>query len=143
VAAIEYESTCTINAAPSTVWTILTDPRGYADWNPEIIGIDGSFALGERITARVRISSGAVRRVPMRVTALESPTHMEWTGGMPLGLFVGRRTFTVKPVAGGSEFRLHLRMSGPLAGPIGRSVGDRQPEVDSFAAGLKARAERA
>jgi hypothetical protein len=33
-------------------------------------------------------------------------------------------------------------MSGPLAGLIGKSVGDRQPEVDSFAAGLKAQAER-
>ena len=142
MATIEYESTCTINAPPSTVWTILTNASGYGEWNPEIIGIDGRLALGERITVRVRIGSGAVRRVPMRVTTLESPACMEWTGVMLLGLFVGQRTFTVKPVAGGSEFRLHLRMSGPLAGPIGKSVGDRQPEVDSFATGLKAHAER-
>jgi hypothetical protein len=67
---------------------------------------------------------------------------MEWTGGLPLGLFVGRRVFTVTPVEGGSQFRLYLRMSGPLAGLIGKSVGDRQPEVDSFTAGLKVRAER-
>lgn len=142
MAALEFESICTINASPTTVWTILTEPRGYSEWNPEIIGIDGRFALGERITAQVRIGSGAVRRVPMRVTALESPTRMEWTGGLPLGLFVGRRTFTVMPNANGVEFRLHLRMSGPLASLIGKSVGDRQPEVDSFSAGLKARAER-
>jgi hypothetical protein len=53
----------------------------------------------------------------MRVTAFETPSRMEWTGGLPLGLFVGRRTFTVK------------------------SVGDRQPEIDSFSAALKAHAE--
>lgn len=143
MAALEYESTCNINASPTAVWTILTDASGYGDWNPEIIGIDGRFALGTRITAQVRIGSGAIRRVPMRVTALEAPTRMEWTGGLPFGLFVGRRVFTVTATEGGSRFRLYLRMSGPLAGLIGKSVGDRQPEVDSFAAGLKVRAERA
>ena len=78
----------------------------------------------------------------MRVTTLEAPTRMEWIGGMPLGLFIGRRTFTVTPSAHGSEFRLHLRMSGALSSLIIKSVGDRQPEIDSFAAALKARAER-
>lgn len=142
MAVLEYTATCRIEAAPDAVWTILTDAGGYGDWNPEIIGVDGRFALGERITARVNIGSGAIRRVPMRVTAFEPKSRMVWTGGLPLGLFVGLRTFTVAPVAAGTEFRLHLRMSGPLAGMIGKSVGDRQPEVDSFAAGLKARAER-
>jgi hypothetical protein len=33
-------------------------------------------------------------------------------------------------------------MTGPLSRWIVKSVGDRQPEVDSFAAALKARAER-
>jgi len=139
---IEYSASCQIDAPPARVWAILTNAAGYGDWNPEIVGIDGQFALGERITARVRIGSGAIRRVPMRVTALDAPSLMEWTGGLPLGLFVGRRTFTVTPADRGANFRLHLRMSGPLARMIGKSVGDRQPEVDSFAAGLKAHAER-
>jgi len=139
---IEYSASCQIDAPPARVWAILTNAAGYGDWNPEIVGIDGQFALGERITARVRIGSGAIRRVPMRVTALDAPSLMEWTGGLPLGLFVGRRTFTVTPADRGANFRLHLRMSGPLARMIGKSVGDRQPEVDSFAAGLKTHAER-
>ena len=33
-------------------------------------------------------------------------------------------------------------MSGPMLGMILKSVGDRQPEVESFAAALKNRAER-
>jgi uncharacterized protein YndB with AHSA1/START domain len=138
----EYTATCRIDASPETVWSILTDAHKYGEWNPEIIDVDGRFALGERITARVRLGSGAVRRVPMRVTAFDAPSRMEWTGGLPLGLFVGVRTFTVAPAAGGAEFRMLVRMSGPLASMIGKSVGDRQPEVESFAAGLKARAER-
>jgi len=66
---------------------------------------------------------------------------MEWKGGLPFGLFVGRRIFTVVPTNGGTEFRMHLRMSGPLCSLILKSVGDRQPEIDRFSAALKARAE--
>jgi uncharacterized protein YndB with AHSA1/START domain len=138
----EYVTTCMIDASPEAVWKILTDADGYAEWNPEIVGIAGQIASGGRITARVRLGDGAIRSVTMRVTALEAPTRMEWVGGMPLGLFVGRRTFSVNPSARGSEFRLHLQMSGALSSLIIKSVGDRQPEIDSFAAALKARAER-
>ena len=137
----EYTTTTLIDAPPDRVWAILTQAAEYGRWNPEIVAIDGQFALGSRITARVRLGSGAMRAVPMRVTAFEPPKRMEWTGGIPLGLFVGRRTFTVTSTPRGVEFRLHLRMSGPLSSLIIKSVGDRQPEVDSFAAALKARAE--
>jgi hypothetical protein len=81
--------------------------------------------------------------VPLRVDRFESPTRMDWVGGIPLGMFVGRRAFTVTPRAGGCEFRLHLTMSGLLSPLIVKSVGDRQPEVDSFSAALKRRAESA
>jgi hypothetical protein len=138
----EYVSTSIIDASPETVWAILTDSAAYRDWNPEIVGIDGPIALGSRITAHVRLGDGAVRAVTQRVTVLDPPTRMEWLGGLPLGLFVGRRSFTVTLRANGVEFRLHLQMSGPLSSLILRSVGDRQPEIDSFSAALKRRAEQ-
>jgi hypothetical protein len=137
----EYVTTATIDASAETVWAILTDGPGYKDWNPEIIGIDGSMILGARITAYVRLGNGAVRRVPQRITALDAPTYMQWTGGLPLGLFVGRRTFTVTQKGPAVEFRMHLAMSGPLAPLILKSVGDRQPEIDSFSAALKRQAK--
>ncbi len=137
----EYSTMVVIDAPPERVWSILTNASGYKDWNPEIIDVEGQMALGERIVARVRLGDGALRRVPMKVTRFETPTRMDWVGGLPLKLFVGRRTFTVTPRAGGSEFRLHLEMSGPLAPLIVKSVGDRQPEVDAFSAALKQRAE--
>ena len=137
----EYSSMVVIDAPPERVWSILTNATGYKDWNPEIIDVEGRMALGERIVARVRLGGGALRKVPLRVTRFEVPTRMDWVGGLPLRLFVGLRTFTVTPRAGGCEFRLHLTMSGPLAPLIVKSVGDRQPEVDSFSAALKHRAE--
>jgi len=139
---IEYSTQILIASSPARVWAILIDAGRYGDWNPEILGIEGAFSAGARITARVRLGDGATRRVPMRVTELAAPTRMVWTGGLPFGLFVGRRTYTVVPSPGGTEFHMHLEMSGPLSGLIGKSVGDRQPEIDSFAAGLKRHAER-
>ena len=136
-----YETMVVINAPPERVWQVLTDAPAYHEWNPEIIGVEGEMGLGKRIVARVRLGDGALRRVPMRVSRFEVPSRMEWLGGLPLRLFVGRRTFTVTPRSGGSEFRLHLEMSGLLSPLISKSVGDRQPEVESFSAALKRRVE--
>jgi uncharacterized protein YndB with AHSA1/START domain len=138
----EFVTTSRIRASREAVWRILTDASGYADWNPEIVAIDGRMGPGERIRARVKVGSGAIRPVPLRVTAFEEPVRMEWTGGLPLGLFIGRRTLTVTPADGGAEFRMVVQMSGPLASLMVKAVGDRQAEIDAFSAALKAHAER-
>jgi uncharacterized protein YndB with AHSA1/START domain len=138
----EFRTRSAIRATPEAVWKILTDTAGYAEWNPEIVAIDGRMAAGERIRARVKVGSGAIRTVPLRVTAFDAPSRMEWTGGLPLGLFTGRRTLTVTSRDGGAEFQMLVQMSGLLAGLMVKSVGDRQTEIDGFSAALKARAER-
>jgi uncharacterized protein YndB with AHSA1/START domain len=139
----EFITRSTIRAAPKAVWELLTDAPGYAEWNPEIVAIEGRMAPGERIRARVKVGSGAIRTVPLRVTAFEAPARMEWTGGLPLGLFTGRRTFTVTPGDSVVEFRMLVQMSGLLAPLMVKAVGNRQAEIDGFSAALKARAERA
>ena len=100
---------------------MLTDAASYASWNPEIVAVAGRFAAGERIRVRVRLGDGAIRSLRMRVTEFAAPTRMQWTGGMPLGLFTGVRTFTVAGEGAGARFRMHVRMSGPLAPAIVRS----------------------
>ena len=140
--ASHYVTTAEINAAPAVVWSVLTRPSGYAEWNPEIIGVAGPFAPGRRIKVTVRIANGATRHLSMKVTAYEPPSRMVWVGGLPLGLFVGSRTLTVSPSGGRTLFRMELSMTGPLAPLILKSLGDRQPDIDAFSAGLKAYAER-
>lgn len=137
----EYSTVVHIDAAPKTVWKALTDAAAYEKWNPEINGIAGRFEPGRKFTVRVKITGGQIRSVTMRVTTFDPPAHMVWTGGLPLGLFVGRRTFTVSSQGTGAEFRMHLSMTGPLARLILSTLGDRQPEIDSFSAALKAHIE--
>jgi hypothetical protein len=139
----EFTTTTAIRATPEKVWAILTDGPGYALWNPEINRVDGRIALGEKIKAHVVLHGGKVQPVSVRVTTWEPIRQMEWTGGLPLGLFTGRRTFSLTPRNGGIvEFSMHLRLSGPLSPLIAKSLGDRQPDIDALAAGLKAWAER-
>jgi uncharacterized protein YndB with AHSA1/START domain len=138
----DYVTTRRIAAPAASVWRVLTDAAGYAEWNPEILHVAGRFGLDERIKVRVKVGGGAVRALSMRITAFEPPSRMEWTGGLPLGLFVGRRTFDVVPKGDGAEFRMHLHMTGPLARFIAKSVGNRQPEIDSFADALGRRVEQ-
>jgi uncharacterized protein YndB with AHSA1/START domain len=138
-----YVTGAIIDAPPDVVWAILTRGEGYAEWNPEIVNVEGRFALKQRIKVSVRLGNGAVRRLSLKLTAYETGARMVWTGGLPLGLFVGTRTLTVTPQDGGTEFRMALSMTGPLAPLILKSLGDRQPDIDAFSAGLKKVAERA
>ena len=137
----EYVTTARIAAPPERVWATLTDAASYKEWNPEIIAVDGSLASSGKVKVHVKLGDGAVRKLPQRVTIFDRSRIMEWVGGLPFGLFVGRRTFTVSAAPGGTEFRMHIHMSGPLSGPILKSMGDRQPELDKFSAALKARVE--
>jgi hypothetical protein len=67
---------------------------------------------------------------------------MRWSGGMPLGLFKGERTFTLRPREDGeTEFVLREEYSGPMLGLIWRSMPDLGPSFQKFAQGLKQRAE--
>jgi uncharacterized protein YndB with AHSA1/START domain len=137
----EFVTRVAIKASADRVWAILADPSGYASWNPEIVALEGRMETGASIRARVRVGSGAVRSVQLRITRFEAPARMEWTGGLPLGLFTGRRLLTVTHRGEGAEFEMKVTMSGPLAKVMVRAVGDRQAEIDAFSAALRSRAE--
>ena len=67
---------------------------------------------------------------------------MVWTGGMPLGLFKGERTYTLVPDRDGVIFSMTEVYSGPMAGMITKSIPDLQPAFDEFGACLKQAAEK-
>jgi hypothetical protein len=67
---------------------------------------------------------------------------MTWTGGMPLGLFKGVRTFRVVPDGAGSDLDVHEEFSGLLVGLMAKRMPDLQPSFEKFADGLTAHCER-
>lgn len=136
-----YEASATIAASPDTIWGILTDASGYTHWDSGVVRVDGRIAPGEKIT--VVSAANPKRAFPVRVTGFTPPRTMEWSGGMPLGLFRGVRTFTLTPTADGhTRFDMREEYSGPLLGLIWRSMPDLGPSFAQFADGLQQHAER-
>jgi hypothetical protein len=136
-----YDATATIRASPETIWAILTDAPGYQAWDSGVERVDGRIAPGERIKVVSKANPG--RAFPVKVTEFTPGQRMTWTGGMPLGLFKGVRTFTLSPQSGGATtFTMREEYTGPLLPLIWRSMPDLGPSFRQFATGLKQRAER-
>ena len=67
---------------------------------------------------------------------------LRFSGGMPLGLFRGVRTYEVSEEADGQvAFRMREEYSGPLLPLVWRSMPDLGPSFQRFARGLKQRVE--
>jgi hypothetical protein len=134
-----FEAETTISATPEVVWELLTDAPGYTSWNTTVDRVEGRIEPGGKIKVLVKINPG--KAFPVRVAEFVPPERMVWSGGLPLGLFKGVRTFTLIPSGGGTRFAMREVYSGVLAPLIGRSIPDLQPAFDEFAAALKLRAE--
>lgn len=133
-----FEASADINAPAERVWTILTDGTAYPSWDSGVTRVEGRIADGERITVHSEVSPG--RAFPVRV-AVRPPDEMTWTGGMPLGLFRGVRTFRTSVHGATTRLTMREQYGGPLEGLMWRSIPDLQPSFDRFVNGLKARAE--
>ncbi|MCV2491544.1 SRPBCC domain-containing protein [Geodermatophilus sp. YIM 151500] len=134
-----YEAATTIAAAPDDVWRVLVDGDGWSRWDSGVDAVEGRIAPGEKVRIRSRLAPG--RAFPVRVSDFEPPHRFAFTGGMPLGLFRGVRTYTLTPADGGTTFRMREEFTGPLLPLVWRSMPDMQGSFDQFAAGLKRRVE--
>jgi len=135
-----YEASAEIAASPDAVWRVLTDAPGYAGWDSGVVRVEGTIAPDERI--KVVSEANPKRAFPVKVTGWEPGKHMTWSGGMPLGLFKGVRTFDLSgDRAGATRFAMREEYSGPLLPLIWRTMPDLGPSFDQFARGLKARVE--
>lgn len=135
-----FSVTTTIRATPESVWALLTDAPHYPNWNRTVSKVEGRIAPGERIVVHAKINPG--RAFPVKVKEFQRPQRMLWSGGMPLGLFKGERTFQLSPQSDNQvEFSMREEYTGLLAPLITRSIPDLQPAFDEFAANLKQAAE--
>jgi hypothetical protein len=101
--------------------------------------VDGRFEVGSKVTFHTKMSD---RAFPVKVTTLEPSRRIVLTGGMPLGLFKGERTFELTERGDGST---RLSTVEEFTGPLVRlfPIPDLQPAFEQFADGLKSRAESA
>lgn len=137
-----FSASTSIQALPERIWDILVDGAKWLQWNPTITKLNGTIALGETVTVYATINP--TRAFPVQVSAFVPYERMVWTGGLPLGLFTGERTYSLTPQPDGSvAFAMREVYTGLLAPLITRAMPDLQPSFDAFAAALKQRAEAA
>lgn len=137
-----YDASSTIGASPDAIWAILTDAPGYTAWDSGVERVEGRIASGETITVYSKVSPG--RAFPVKVAEFVAGRKMVWSGGMPLGLFKGVRTFTLTPEANGmTRFTVREEYTGLLLPLIWRTMPDLGPSFQQFASGLKRRLENA
>jgi hypothetical protein len=136
-----FEAASKISATPDAIWKVLVDGAGYVRWDSGVDAVEGTISPGATITVRSKAAPG--RAFPVKVTEFVPGRRMVWSGGMPLGLFKGVRTFALAPEGDGStRFTVREEYSGPLLPMIWKSMPDLGPSFVRFADGLKARAER-
>ena len=135
-----FATSILIRARPEAIWALLTDASGYPRWNSTVETITGQIGAGGTITVHAKSAPG--RAFPLRVTEFVPARRMVWAGGMPLGLFVGTRSFVLTPRdTGETEFAMAESYAGLLSPLIARSIPDLQPAFETFAADLKRCAE--
>jgi hypothetical protein len=136
----EFSATTTIKASTDLIWRILTDASKYPEWDPGTESIEGTIALGNKLTIHTKLSPE--KPFVVTVSDIASRQSMTWTSGMPLGLFKGERTFTMGQQMGG-QVPVSVRevFSGLLLPIYGRSIPDLTPTFEAFLAGLKQRVE--
>ncbi|WP_427006349.1 SRPBCC domain-containing protein [Pseudarthrobacter sp. H2] len=133
-----FEAEAMIYARSSTVWDIITDAGNFTVWASGITRIDGQVRNGG--TIRIRTRTGGNRTFRLRVRQIPGEV-MTWTGGLPLSLFTGVRTFTLSPQGGKTHLRVREDFSGPLIGLIGRAVPDMGQDCTGYVNAVKERAE--
>lgn len=135
-----FSTSTIIHSTPEAVWATLIDGSRWTDWNPTVVRVDGQIALGKKIT--VYTTANPERAFPLKVSEFVPRKRMVWSGGIPLGLFKGERTYTLTAQSDGNvEFTMAEAFSGLMAPLFTRSIPDLQPSFEEFAAALKKRAE--
>jgi hypothetical protein len=134
------ETKIEISSNPARVWETLTTQMPH---NPKAYGVirfDGNIALLSKIKLWSEVAPD--RAFSVKVITFDAPHKMVWRGGMPFGLFVGTRTFTISATAHGSMFHMREEFTGLFAGPITKSMPDLTLSFTKFANTLKQEAER-
>lgn len=132
-----------VNATPDVVWTVLTDLENYGAWNPFVVSLQGSIAVGERLATRIHPPGGKAMTFHPKVTIVEDQRVFEWLGklGLP-GIFDGRHRFELEPTPTGTRFTQTEAFKGLLVRFMRRSLDTQTMEgFEAMNSALKARAE--
>lgn len=135
-----FETEIFIAAPPERVWSLLTDPVEHESWNPGMLGVEGRFAVGERLQLRMRTPSGGAMTFRPRILEAEPGRSLRWLGrlGLPR-LFDGEHYFHLIAEDGGTRLIHGERFRGLLLWFM--DIHQFRASFEAANEGLKQRAE--
>ena len=139
----EIRTEILINATPTQVWKVLTHFEDYPNWNPFIISIEGTGAVGSRLT-NTMMNNGKKNVFRPKVLQFEPNQVFEWLGSLPLRLFTGQHYFLLEEQAPNQTKLIHgEKFGGLLRGMIMNKIGEQtQQNFLNMNRALKERAEQ-
>lgn len=136
--ALDYSVATKISAPAEVVWAILTDAKGYKDWNSTVASIDGDIAQGS--TVKLVTKAAPDRTFALKVSEFAAPKTMVWEDGGKS--FMGVRRYSLLPNPDGTTtFAMSETLSGRMLSMIEPSLPDFAPSFETIASDLKRASE--
>jgi hypothetical protein len=101
----------TISADPEKIWSVLTDAKGYKEWNPVIVPIEGEFREGEKIKNQMKQPDGKQSVLESTVKKMIKQKEMNQYGGIP-GVLTFDHKYLLEPVDGATRVTQHEEYRG-------------------------------
>ena len=136
----QFEAKTTIEASPEEVWKVLVNVKSWPEWDKYCERIEGEVILGQKVTAYTKLAPG--RGFKVKVSELKENKYMVWSGGMPFGLFTGKREWILNDLGESKvEFVTRETFSGPLVKLFGAKLPNLDEPFQAFVVGLKQKVE--
>jgi hypothetical protein len=113
---VELNTEIEIKASPETVWSLLTEPSRFPEWNPFIHRLQGELKVGQKLVVFLQPSGSRGMEFKPVVLKVEPNRELRWLGRLILpGLFDGEHIFQIEPLGDGRiRFRQREIFSGVL-----------------------------
>ena len=92
----------TIRATPDEIWSVLSDPTSYSEWNPILVSVDGTFEEGATLDVGMKSADGSVSDVKPLVKKMIPNVELNQVGGIP-GILTFDHTWRLEEVDGGTR----------------------------------------
>lgn len=108
-----------INASAKTVWNVLTDFDAYSEWNPFIIEVSGSVAVGKQISIKLTPPDSNEMNFKPVVQIMDPESDFMWIGRLFFkGLFDGAHRFQIKEITANKIQFVHSEEFSGILVPI-------------------------
>ncbi len=135
---LAFSVTRTIAASETTLWNLLADVEAQSKWNSTVTSIEGTIALGKRVSFKV--PEAPRQTFSPRVVTYDQPKLMVWRlSWWPL--LVSNRTYRLSPGPhGGTEVTITEVFHGLLVPLAAKSLPNFGAMFERTAKDLKAAA---